>query len=152
MEWKEQTVYRVREFNRFYLPALDLLGNHYLGSEYSATEARVLYEVLALDGCNAAHIARTMNIDKSYLSRILRSHERNGYLVRTPSPEDSRSWQLHLTEKGRTRTQDFIRKSNRQIGGILEGLSDADCRRLSDALDTVTEILTACVRREGESV
>ena len=27
-----KTVHRIREFNRFYLPALSLLGNHYLNA------------------------------------------------------------------------------------------------------------------------
>lgn len=72
MKEKENAIYRIRAFNRFYMPTLDLLGNHYLGSEYSATEARVLFEVYEKDGCNAAHIAKVMNIDKSYLSRIIK--------------------------------------------------------------------------------
>lgn len=58
MQVKEKAVSSAREFNRFYLPKLGLVGNHYLGSEYSPTEARVLYEVYENDGCNAAYIAR----------------------------------------------------------------------------------------------
>lgn len=75
---------KVREFNRFYLPAMGLLGIHYLGSEYSSTEARVLYEIHECEGCNAAHITAAMNIDKSYLSKILSCHEKNGYLKKSP--------------------------------------------------------------------
>lgn len=73
---KETTVLKIREFNRFYMPLLRLLDNHYLGSEYTPTEARVLYEIYENDGCNAAYIAKEMNIDKSYLSRIIRAHEK----------------------------------------------------------------------------
>ena len=72
---KESTVLQIRAFNRFYLPAMNLLGNHYVDSEYCATEARVFFEVYERDGCNAADIAKKLNIDKSYLSRILTSHE-----------------------------------------------------------------------------
>ena len=67
---------KVREFNRLYMPAMNLLGNHYLGSKYSVTEARVFFEIYENEGCNAAHIAKTMNIDKSYLSRIISCHEK----------------------------------------------------------------------------
>jgi len=35
---------KVREFNRLYMPTMKLLGNHYLGSEYSVAEARVFFE------------------------------------------------------------------------------------------------------------
>lgn len=141
MQEKEKAVYRIREFNRFYLPAFGLLGNHYLGSEYSPTEARVLYEVHECDGCNAAYIAKTMNIDKSYLSRIIKNHEKNGYLERTVSNKDSRSFDIHLTEEGLRRTKEFIEKSNQQIGEIIDPLNNAEYTKLVDALDTITDIL-----------
>lgn len=144
MKEKEKAVYRVREFNRFYMSALDLLGNHYLGSEYSPTEARVLFEVYDSDGCNAAYIAKTMNLDKSYLSRIIKSHEKNGYLVRTISKKDSRSYDICLTEKGIERVKDFIRKSNEQIGGIIEPLNAAQCEALINAYNVITNILEEC--------
>lgn len=138
---KKQVINRIREFNRFYLPSFDLLGNSYLGSEYSAAEARVLFEVYTNDGCTAASIAKTMNIDKSYLSRIIRSHESKGYLLRKISSADSRAYELHLTEKGKARTEDFIQKANEQVGGKINHLNDDDCKRLIAALNTVTDIL-----------
>lgn len=138
---REATVLQIRAFNRFYLPALDLLGNHYLDSEYCAAEARVLYEIYENDGCNAARISKSLNIDKSYLSRILQSHEKRGYLTRTKSQTDSRAYDLHLTELGRARTEDFIRKSNEQISRIIAPLNDDACQALSDALNTVARIL-----------
>lgn len=144
MNDKEKAVYRIREFNRFYMPALDLLGNHYLGSEYSAAEARVLFEVYENDGCNAAHIAKNMNIDKSYLSRIIKSHEKKDYIVRSVSLSDSRSFDIHLTEQGKERTEDLIRKSNRQIGEMIDPLSAAEYKKLIAALDAVTDILKQC--------
>ena len=147
---KETAVCRIREFNRFYMPALDLLGNHYLGSEYSAAEARVLFEVYQCDGCHAAHIARTMNIDKSYLSRIIQQHIKSGYLMRARSLTDSRSYELHLTDKGRERTEDFIQKSNRQIGEIIAPLSEEDCERLVSALNTVTALLKSCATEKED--
>lgn len=141
-------VEKVREFNRFYMPAMNLLGNHYLGSEYSATEARIFFELYENEGCNAAHIARAMNIDKSYLSKILAGYERNGYLQRIPSPKDRRSCCLHLTEKGRARAESLIKKSNDEIGSILSRLSEGERRKLSQALDTIIGLL----KKEGASV
>ena len=138
---KENTVNKIREFNRFYLPAFGLLGNSYLGSEYSATEARVLFEIYTREGCTATNIAKTMNIDKSYLSRVIRSHENKGYLQRTISAADSRAYELNLTEKGIERTQDFIKKSNEQIDAKIKTLTENDCKRLMAALDTITDIL-----------
>lgn len=133
---------KIREFNRFYLPHMNLLGNHYLGSEYSATEARIFFEIYENEGCNAAYIARLMNIDKSYLSRIIRAHEKNGYIRREKSSEDGRFQKLFLTDTGKARAEEFIRKSNEEIGNIISGLSPDDEEKLSGAIDTMTQILS----------
>lgn len=76
-----ETIYAIRAFNGMYMPFINLLGNHYLGSEYSVTEVRIFFEIYENEGCTATHIAREMNIDKSYLSRILKkSREKKLYL------------------------------------------------------------------------
>lgn len=139
-----ETVNKIREFNRFYMPAMDLLGNHYLGSEYSVPEARIFFEIYMNSGCNAAFIARTMNIDKSYLSRILKKHEKDGYIHKKISEKDSRAYELYLTEKGKNKAEDFIQKSNQQIYELIQQLTPNDCERLKDALDTVIGILNQC--------
>lgn len=138
---KDTLVNKIRAFNRFYMPAMNLLNNHYLGSEYSVTQARIFFEIYEHEGCTAAHIAQTMNIDKGYLSRILISHERNGYIKRIPSGEDGRSLQLYLTEAGTQRAEEFIRKSNAEIGTIIHSLSSEEMNTLADALDTITTLL-----------
>lgn len=141
---RDAAVARIRAFTRFYMPAFDLLGSRYLGSPYSATEARVLFELHENGGCNAAYIARKLRLDKSYLSRILKSYEKNGVLTRTASKTDSRSFSLHLTETGAALAEELIQKSNRQIGAVIGALEPQDCRALIGALDTVTGILKAC--------
>lgn len=143
-EMKNRTVYKIREFNRFYMPTFSLLGNSYLGSEYSAAEARVFYEVYENDGCNASHIAKTMNIDKSYLSRILKSHEKKGYITKTLSQKDCRAYDLHLTELGRRHTEDLIERSNQQINEVISCLEAEDCEQLISAIQTITDILGKC--------
>lgn len=138
---RENIVGKVREFNRFYMPAMNLLGNHYLGSEYSATEARIFFEIYEKEGCNAAHIAEVMNIDKSYLSKILTGYEKAGYLQKIPSLKDRRSYHLYLTEKGKKRAEEFIKKSNDEISAILRHLSEGERRQLSQALDSIIDLL-----------
>ena len=126
------------------MPLLRLLDNHYLGSQYTPTEARVLFEIYENDGCNAAFIAKVMNIDKSYLSRIIRTHEKKGYLIRNVSKTDSRAYHLHLTETGLMQTKDFIQKSNEQIKHIIHSLNRKECTELIKALNTITSILENC--------
>lgn len=132
---------KVREFNRLYMPAMKLLGNRYLGSEYSVTEARVFFEIYENEGCNAAHIAEKMNIDKSYLSRIISSHEKSGYVARKPSSTDKRAYDLYLTDKGRGRALEFIQNSDREIREILSHLSPDEQQQMYAALEIVMNVL-----------
>lgn len=136
-----KTIAKIRAFNRFYMPSMNLLGDHYLGSEYSVTEARVFFEIYENEGCNAAHIAQLMNIDKSYLSRIIKKHEKSGYIHRERSAEDSRSYHLFLTDDGKVRAEDFIRKSNEEIAKVIRGLSSEEEQQLTGALETITRLL-----------
>lgn len=142
MQETQQAVCRVRQFTRFYMSSLSLLGNRYLGSAYSATEARVLFELHEHTGANAAFIVKKLHLDKSYLSRILSKFEKNGMLRRETSQSDARSSQLYLTEHGAAVTEALIQASNQQIGAQLQSLTAEDCRALIQALDTVTAILT----------
>ena len=61
----------IRGFNRFYTNILGLLNKGVLHSDYSLTEARVLYEIGKQDHCKAKSLSSLLEIDKSYLSRIL---------------------------------------------------------------------------------
>ncbi|MBR1777303.1 MAG: MarR family transcriptional regulator [Alphaproteobacteria bacterium] len=144
----EEAVYKIRAFNRFYMPFLNLLGNHYLGSEYSVPETRVFFEIHENDGCNAAFIAEQMNIDKSYLSRILKNHEKNGYIFREASEMDGRSLCLHLTKKGRKRAEELIELSNAEIRSVIDPLTKNERGQLIDALETVTVLLN---KTQGET-
>lgn len=137
----DELIHAIRAFNRSYLPTMNLLGNHYLDSEYPVTEARVLFEIYENEGCNAAHIAQTMRIDKSYLSRIIKKHEKNGYIKRTRSTQHGKSFALFLTEAGRKRAEAFIQKSNLEIGGIIEPLTKQEKVEFSRALETIQALL-----------
>lgn len=149
---EKEIISKVREFNRFYMPKMNLLGNHYLGSEYSVTEARVFFEIYENEGCYAAHIAKVMNIDKSYLSKIIARHEKNGYVKRIASRKDRRSYHLYLTEAGKKRAIEFIDQSEKEIESILEPLAREEQLRIKEALEIVIEILKKGERDESCSV
>lgn len=146
----EKTIQKIRQFNRFYMPIFDLLGNRYLGSEYSAAEARVIFEIYENDGCNAAYISKKMNIDKSYLSRIIKKHEKNGCVSRCTSKADARANDLHLTDQGKQMAEEFIEKSNAQIAGVIGPLSAEACEELYRALNIVIDILARRTGVRGE--
>src|SRR3954465_8088728 len=91
----------VRDFNRFYTRQIGALGNSHLGSEFSLTEARVLYELAHRDSPTATEVGDALGLDRGYLSRTLRAFKRRGLVKTSPSPTDRRQTLLSITAAGR---------------------------------------------------
>lgn len=138
---REYVIEKIREFNRYYMSVLSLLDKSYLHSDYSVTEARILYELLENEPRTANLLSQKLQIDKSYLSRILHKFENKGMIDRKPSSEDTRKYELRLTKKGMDAAYALIALSNEKIGNILQALSDKDCEAICQSMDTITAIL-----------
>ncbi|TGM16345.1 GNAT family N-acetyltransferase [Leptospira selangorensis] len=132
----------IREFNRYYTNALGLLNNHFLNSEYSLTEARLLYEIKHSKDITAGELVRLLNLDKGYLSRTIQQFEKKGVLKRTPSRNDSRILHLELTKKGRDILSKLIVASNSQISGLLKDCSDPDKNELVSSMNFIIRVLS----------
>src|SRR5579872_6424473 len=92
----------LRSFNRAYTRFLGTLNDHYLRTEYSLAEGRVLYELATRrPRPQAGEIAETLGLDPGYLSRILRKFERAGLVARVTARNDRRAADLRLTARGR---------------------------------------------------
>ena len=75
----------LREFNRFYTRHLGVLTRRFLGTRFSLTEARVLYELARRDDDTAARLAGRLGLDPGYLSRLLGRFERERLVERPRS-------------------------------------------------------------------
>src|ERR1700722_17900337 len=86
----DEAIDRVRGFNRLYTRQLGLLDQGLLGSKFTLTESRVLYEIAHRDSPTATQIARELGLDLGYLSRLLKNFERRRFLRRIRSQADAR--------------------------------------------------------------
>jgi DNA-binding MarR family transcriptional regulator/GNAT superfamily N-acetyltransferase len=137
----EQRIAIVRRFNRFYTKQIGLLGESYLETPFSLTEARVLYELAHRERPSATELARELALDAGYLSRILRGFERRRLLTRTRSKSDGRQSHLALTARGRAAFAPLDGRSRQDIGRLLARLGPAEQRRLIDAMRTIETML-----------
>ncbi len=130
----------VRRFNRFYTQRIGVL-DPYLGSEFSLTEVRVLYELAHRDQPTASELGRDLALDAGYLSRILRRFERQGWLARVPSPADARHSLLALTDAGHKIFAPLKQQSSDKASALLAALMPGQQRELVSAMATMQRLL-----------
>jgi DNA-binding MarR family transcriptional regulator/N-acetylglutamate synthase-like GNAT family acetyltransferase len=131
----------VRAFNRFYTGRLGILGEGFLRTPHSLTEARVLYELGRRDVVEVAELRRELEIDAGYLSRLLSRLEEQALVTRERSEEDGRRQRVRLTEHGAATFAELDRRSAAEIGELLDGLGEDRQRRLVAAMRAIAGLL-----------
>lgn len=127
----------LRAFNRFYTRHLGVLQRGFLGTRFSLTEARILYELAHAEGETASRLAGRIGLDTGYLSRILAGFERERLLERPRSSADRRQRPLRLTAGGRRAAAVLDGRSQGQAVQTLRALSPARQADLIRAMQTV---------------
>jgi DNA-binding MarR family transcriptional regulator/N-acetylglutamate synthase-like GNAT family acetyltransferase len=131
----------MRRFSRFYTRKIGLLQEEFLGTDFSLTEGRVLYELAHRRESTAAAVAAALALDAGYLSRILSAFEKKKLITKTASPTDRRQSILALTAAGRKAFAPLEARSSEQVGKMISALPDSKKRRLVDAMQTVESLL-----------
>jgi DNA-binding MarR family transcriptional regulator/GNAT superfamily N-acetyltransferase len=142
-----QDVDTVRRFNRFYTRQIGVLQEKLLHSRFSLTEGRVLYEI-GYHGDSgaprstpptAAEIAKILNLDGGYLSRILQRFTRRRLITRTTSEADARQAHLALTDRGQAALVPLQQLARDEVAMMLRHLSPAERGHVVDAMRLIQQ-------------
>jgi DNA-binding MarR family transcriptional regulator/GNAT superfamily N-acetyltransferase len=136
-----QRIAAVRRFNRFYTQNLGVLQHGWLDSPFSLTEARVLYEIKQRDRATASEIARDLDLDAGYLSRILRRFHKSGLIRKDVSPDDGRQSFLSMTARGRKTFDPLETRTERQVGAMLGRLTAPERDHLVSAMRAIETMI-----------
>jgi len=136
----EQRADSVREFNRFYMSRIGVLGDVFLDTGYSASEVRLLYELAYRDRPTASKIGEALGLDPAYVSRTLRKFEKRGFLTTIPGA-DRRCRLLMLTPAGRKAFAPLEKKARGAIVDILAPLSTANQNRVAESMHALRVLL-----------
>jgi DNA-binding MarR family transcriptional regulator/GNAT superfamily N-acetyltransferase len=131
----------VRRFNRYYTRQIGVLRKTFLDSPYSLTEARVLHEIATRPAPTASDVAKSLDLDPGYLSRVLRNFERRGLIRKRISPKDGRQSHLTLTPRGKKSYTPLDARSQRDTAAMLAKLAPAEQTRLIAAMATIETLL-----------
>ena len=145
----DSAVATVRAFNRFYTNMIGLLRGKYLGTPYSLTEARLLFELGQRDASEVADLRRTVDIDAGYMSRVLSRFCSDGLITRERSAADARRQVIRPTDSGRSAIASLDALSATQTSDMLAAVREDDRRRLLDAMRVITDVLSESPQPRG---
>lgn len=134
-------VARVRAFNRLYTGVIGVLDEGLVGTEYSLSEARVLYELEQQGVTEVTELRRRLALDAGYASRLLGKLEQRGLLVRERSGSDARRQVIRLTDAGRAAQHSLEQRTVEQIGELLGRFTDEDQHRLLKSMQAIGEVV-----------
>jgi DNA-binding MarR family transcriptional regulator len=146
MDVNDNVIADIRHFNRFYTNILGVLDRTVLDTGYSLTEARVIIEIGMMEQCIASNLVDILEIDRSYLSRIIAKLSKDGLLVKEDSSLDNRTSLISLTLKGTELYQQLNKKSDEQIVRLLHGLSQKEVKEIHASMLVILKKLEGMKR------
>jgi DNA-binding MarR family transcriptional regulator/GNAT superfamily N-acetyltransferase len=136
------TTQQVRSFNRTVTQRIGVLYDEYLARGRQLGASRVLWEI-GDAATDLRSLRARLDLDSGYLSRLVRSLQRDGLIEVEPDPTDKRVRAVRLTAAGRAERDVLDQRSDELALSLLAPLSDPQRARLVEAMRTVERLLTA---------
>ncbi|MCO7526718.1 bifunctional helix-turn-helix transcriptional regulator/GNAT family N-acetyltransferase [Pseudomonas asiatica] len=131
----------IRSFNRFYTHQMGLLDEHLLRSEFSLTEARILFELGAGRPLTSVDLRSHLSLDAGYMSRVITGLEKRGLIEKVRSDQDARAYKIHLTHEGQRTLASLEEVSRDAVMALIEPLSEPQQRQLTEAMQQIEGLL-----------
>jgi DNA-binding MarR family transcriptional regulator/GNAT superfamily N-acetyltransferase len=133
----------LRAFNRFYTRRIGVLDEKLYGSGFTLPRSRVLWELAHHEGLTATELARLLDLDPGYLSRLLAGLKERRLIRARRSPIDARQSLLSLSAAGRRAFAPIDAHSQAQTAALLAPLGEPGRRQLLQAARTIEQLLGA---------
>jgi DNA-binding MarR family transcriptional regulator/GNAT superfamily N-acetyltransferase len=130
-----------RRFARFYTRRIGVLHEGLHDSPFTLTESRLLWELAHREHCSATELARTLDLDAGYLSRLLGRLKERGLVRSSRSAQDARIAELALTAAGRRAFAPLDEGSREQMRKLLARLDDGQQQQLLRAMAQIERAL-----------
>jgi DNA-binding MarR family transcriptional regulator/GNAT superfamily N-acetyltransferase len=137
---------RLRSFNRTVSQRIGALNDRFLDRGRPLGEARLIYEI-GHDGAELRALRARLELDSGYVSRLLRSLERQGLVKGEAAAGDGRVRRVRLTAKGRREVAELDRRADAVARSVLAPLSAAQQARLIAAMTEVERLMRASAVR-----
>jgi DNA-binding MarR family transcriptional regulator/GNAT superfamily N-acetyltransferase len=132
----------VRRFNRTVTRRIGALDASFLDRGRPLGEARLLYEI-GCEGCDVGALREKLGLDSGYLSRLLRSLERQGLIRTGAAAGDGRGRRAEPTQSGIAELAEYDRRSDDFAKSLLSPLRTDQRRCLVAAMAEVERMMCA---------
>ena len=136
-----ERVEALRRFNRFYTRRIGVLHEGLLDTKFSLTESRLLWEFSHRGSTTATELARELDLDPGYLSRLLRGFKQRGLIKTTRSKNDARHLLLALSVAGRKAFAPLNERSHSEVSALLGSLPEPQQQQLLGAMAAIEGLL-----------
>lgn len=138
---QKSQIQAIRHFNRLYTQKLGLLKKNVFNSEISWAEARILMEISEIEIPTLVIISKKLELDKSYVSRVIQKLSGLKYLTKQASPSDKRAKILVLTAAGQSVVDQLNQSSDDQINLMLGSLNELEQDAFYQAVMNLEKLL-----------
>ncbi|WP_372524823.1 GNAT family N-acetyltransferase [Piscinibacter sp.] len=142
---------QVRRFNRFYTRRIGVLHEGLLDTKFSLTESRLLWELAHCERTTATELARALDLDAGYLSRLLRSFKERGLMTSRRSTDDARHLHLSLSAAGRRAFAPLDTRSQRAVATLLGTLAEPQQQQLLQGFGLIERLLDDSSQRSAKA-
>src|SRR4051794_1135071 len=143
---RDPAIEQVRRFNRAVAEGIGALEDHFLGLSRPLGEARLLWEI-GPDGADVRDLRGRLGLDSGYVSRLLRSLERQRLVSVRASADDKRIRRATLTKRGLSERRELDQRSDAVAVRMLEPLSKTQRARFLGAIAEIERLLQASMVR-----
>ena len=134
------SIAQIRRFNRTVAEGIGTLTDHFLGRGRPYGESRMLWEI-GTTGADIRELRDRLGLDSGYVSRLLRSLQRQRLVRVRVSATDRRVRRAELTDAGRRERKVLDARSDALAHRMLEPLTERQRAAFLDAVAQVERLL-----------
>jgi DNA-binding MarR family transcriptional regulator len=109
--------------------------------DISGGEMDILYVIGIRQGLSQHDLAKSTNVGKSSVTKVIKSLEAKGYVRRDRDPSDRRVWRVSLTDKGNAVKPEIQRVFAEFVQLHHNCLTDAEASQTAYGLEKVLAVL-----------
>ncbi|MFK5978305.1 MAG: helix-turn-helix domain-containing GNAT family N-acetyltransferase [Rhizobiaceae bacterium] len=143
-----KTISAIRTASRELVRELGFLNQTLAGTEMSASTVHAIIEIGLASGITAKTLGQILLLEKSTISRLVKSLVKNGLVLETPADFDGRMKFLNLSVAGQSAMESIVEFAENQVASAIAPLNEENCDKILEGL----EIYAAALGKASSSV